>query len=96
MLFRTPRSRPQFYAILAKVFRQSVADRARDVENGAQIHELLTLGRNLACPCGSGLNYKKCCLGLAGARYLDAQTCHWSVPSALLSLSTFAANWFRA
>ncbi|MGY2490088.1 SEC-C metal-binding domain-containing protein [Cupriavidus sp. CP313] len=24
---------------------------------------LLKLGRNDRCPCGSGLKYKKCCLG---------------------------------
>lgn len=35
-------------------------------------------GRNDMCPCGSGLNYKKCCLGksqdqLAFESYVDAQ-----------------------
>ena len=28
----------------------------------------MTIGRNEACPCGSGLKYKKCCLGKQGKR----------------------------
>ena len=29
------------------------------------------LGRNDPCPCGSGLKYKKCCLGRKGAPQKD-------------------------
>ncbi|MFP4284609.1 MAG: SEC-C metal-binding domain-containing protein, partial [Desulfovermiculus sp.] len=28
----------------------------------------MRLGRNDPCPCGSGLKYKKCCLGKEGKR----------------------------
>ena len=28
----------------------------------------MTIGRNEACPCGSGLKYKKCCLGKNATR----------------------------
>ncbi len=28
----------------------------------------MTIGRNEACPCGSGLKYKKCCLNKQGKR----------------------------
>lgn len=30
------------------------------------------IGRNDPCPCGSGLKYKKCCLGKAGSQILAA------------------------
>ncbi|MBN2332244.1 MAG: SEC-C domain-containing protein [Deltaproteobacteria bacterium] len=30
------------------------------------------IGRNDPCPCGSGLKYKKCCLGKAGSHILAA------------------------
>ena len=29
------------------------------------------VGRNDPCPCGSGLKYKKCCLGKEAARAVD-------------------------
>ena len=58
------RKHPELYAMLAKVFRQSLADRAhgfrRERKRGRP-----RLGRNSPCPCGSGRKYKKCCLDRA-------------------------------
>jgi uncharacterized protein len=39
---------------------------ASDEEGGAQepvVNPNRDVGRNDPCPCGSGLKYKKCCLG---------------------------------
>lgn len=55
------RKHPQLYAMLAKVFRQSLAGRARDFRR-ERTRGRSPLGRNSPCPCGSGLKYKKCCL----------------------------------
>ncbi|MCC6590203.1 MAG: zinc-dependent peptidase [Bryobacterales bacterium] len=60
------RKHPKLYAMLAKVFRQSLADRARDFQKERKLGHP-RLGRNSACPCGSGLKYKKCCLDRARA-----------------------------
>lgn len=35
----------------------------------AQVRNPFTPGRNSPCPCGSGLKYKKCCLGRAQPEY---------------------------
>ena len=55
------RKHPQLYAMLARVFNQSLGERAaamaREIRRGR-----LRLGRNSPCPCGSGKKYKKCCL----------------------------------
>jgi Mlc titration factor MtfA (ptsG expression regulator) len=56
------RKHPELYATLAKVFRQSLADRARDFQRERN-RGRPQLGRNSPCPCGSALKYKKCCLG---------------------------------
>ena len=55
------RKHPELYAMLSRVFRQDLgeraADMAREVTRGRP-----RFGRNSPCPCGSGLKYKKCCL----------------------------------
>jgi len=55
------RKHPELYAMLARVFNQSLADRAhtlaQEIKRGRP-----RFGRNSPCPCGSGLKYKKCCL----------------------------------
>jgi Mlc titration factor MtfA (ptsG expression regulator) len=56
------RKHPELYAMLARVFRQSPGERAaamaREIKQGRK-----SFGRNSPCPCGSGLKFKKCCLG---------------------------------
>jgi len=56
------RKHPELYAMLARVFNQSLGVRAaalaREIKRGRP-----RFGRNSPCPCGSGLKYKKCCLG---------------------------------
>jgi len=56
------RKHPELYAMLARVFNQSLGARAasmaREIKRGRP-----RFGRNSRCPCGSGLKYKKCCLG---------------------------------
>jgi Mlc titration factor MtfA (ptsG expression regulator) len=53
---------PQLYAALERIFNQSLGDRAmairREIQQGRR-----TFGRNSPCPCGSGVKFKKCCLG---------------------------------
>jgi len=55
------RKHPELYAMLSRVFNQSLADRAhtlaQEIKRGRP-----SFGRNSPCPCGSGLKYKKCCL----------------------------------
>lgn len=55
------RKHPQLYAMLSRVFNQSLGERAaamaREIRRGR-----LRFGRNSPCPCGSGRKYKKCCL----------------------------------
>jgi Mlc titration factor MtfA (ptsG expression regulator) len=55
------RKHPELYAMLARVFRQSLHERAtamaREIKRGRP-----RFGRNSPCPCGSGIKYKKCCL----------------------------------
>lgn len=43
---------------LRPAFQQAAEGKARPVSNAGS-----PLGRNDACPCGSGRKYKKCCLG---------------------------------
>ena len=56
------RKHPELYAMLSRVFRQSLGERAaamaREIKQGRK-----SFGRNSPCPCGSGLKFKKCCLG---------------------------------
>jgi len=55
------RKHPELYAMLSRVFRQSLGERAaamaREVKQGQR-----RFGRNSPCPCGSGRKFKKCCL----------------------------------
>ncbi|UCF69230.1 MAG: zinc-dependent peptidase [Acidobacteriota bacterium] len=55
------RKHPELYAMLSRVFNQSLASRsvalARALKRGGR-----RFGRNSPCPCGSGLKFKKCCL----------------------------------
>jgi Mlc titration factor MtfA (ptsG expression regulator) len=55
------RKHPELYAMLSRVFSQSLGERAaamtREMKRGRK-----RIGRNSPCPCGSGLKYKKCCL----------------------------------
>lgn len=55
------RKHPELYAMLARVFRQSLADRAREMREERKKGRP-KFGRNSPCPCGSGVKYKKCCL----------------------------------
>jgi Mlc titration factor MtfA (ptsG expression regulator) len=56
------RRHPELYAMLSRVFNQDLRERAaalaREMKRGRP-----RLGRNSPCPCGSGLKFKKCCLG---------------------------------
>jgi len=56
------RKHPELYAMLSRVFDQSPGERsavlAREIKRGRP-----RFGRNSPCPCGSGVKYKKCCLG---------------------------------
>jgi uncharacterized protein len=58
----------------SRPFFHQVATLARARREAAQ-HRKSDIGRNDPCPCGSGLKYKKCCLGknkAAGSRDADA------------------------
>ncbi len=56
------RKHPMLYKALERVFNQDLGTRAvalrRELTRGHP-----KFGRNSPCPCGSGLKYKKCCLG---------------------------------
>lgn len=39
--------------------------RRRELESRQAINDASLIGRNGACPCGSGKKYKKCCIGNA-------------------------------
>ena len=55
------RKHPELYAMLSRVFNQNLGERAAvlasEMKKGRP-----RFGRNSACPCGSGVKYKKCCL----------------------------------
>lgn len=51
------RKHPELYKILSDVFKQ---DLARLPKAGQPLPRII--GRNDACPCGSGKKYKKCCM----------------------------------
>jgi len=56
------RRHPELYAMLSRVFNQDLRERAatlaREMKRGRP-----RFGRNSPCPCGSGVKFKKCCLG---------------------------------
>lgn len=64
-LFERPgvmqRKHPELFAMMSRVFNQDLRARvesiAREIKSGRS-----GFGRNSACPCGSGIKYKKCCL----------------------------------
>ena len=58
------RKHPELYAMLSRVFRQSLADRAHELREERR-RGRPKFGRNSPCPCGSGRKYKKCCLAQA-------------------------------
>ena len=58
------RKHPELYAMLARVFNQGLAERARDFKRERE-RGRVKFGRNSPCPCGSGKKYKKCCLAWA-------------------------------
>jgi len=58
------RKHPELYAMLAGVFNQSLAERAKDFKREREKGRV-KFGRNSPCPCGSGKKYKKCCLARA-------------------------------
>lgn len=58
------RKHPELYAMLARVFQQSLAGRARQLREERK-RGRPQFGRNSPCPCGSGEKYKKCCLARA-------------------------------
>lgn len=55
------RKHPDLYAMLARIFRQDLATRAKAMVDAA-LNRNRKIGRNSPCPCGSGAKYKKCCL----------------------------------
>ncbi len=61
------RKHPDLYGMLARVFRQDLATRAKAMADAA-LNRGRRFGRNSPCPCGSGLKYKKCCLRKSQAK----------------------------
>ena len=61
------RKHPELYAMMSRVFNQSLGERAaalaQELKRGRP-----RFGRNSPCPCGSGIKYKKCCLGSRSPR----------------------------
>lgn len=60
------RKHPELYAMLARVFHQSLADRVKEFRRLRKLGRP-EFGRNSPCPCGSGIKYKKCCLEQTGS-----------------------------
>ncbi|MCH9646810.1 MAG: zinc-dependent peptidase [Deltaproteobacteria bacterium] len=60
------RKHPELYSMLARVFHQDLASRAKAMVKAA-LNRNRSFGRNSRCPCGSGLKYKKCCLRRSAA-----------------------------
>ncbi len=52
-----------FVSEVASVWRQQNPDQRIPVESAAEVQPHTKTGRNDPCPCGSGMKYKKCCLG---------------------------------
>jgi Mlc titration factor MtfA (ptsG expression regulator) len=55
------RKHPELYATLARVFNQTLSDKAQEMI-AARKKGRVEFGRNSPCPCGSGTKFKKCCL----------------------------------
>ena len=55
------RKHPELYAMLSRVFKQKLGERAAAVAR-ERARGRPRFGRNSPCPCGSGVKYKKCCL----------------------------------
>ena len=55
------RKHPELYAMLSRVFRQKLGERAAVLAK-ERARGRPRFGRNSPCPCGSGVKYKKCCL----------------------------------
>ena len=58
------RDHPELYDLLARVFQQPLADRAKALARAA-FATRKKIGRNSPCPCGSGKKFKRCCRRLA-------------------------------
>ena len=56
------RKHPELYAMLGRAFNQNPGPRAAAMAR-AMLRGRRKFGRNSRCPCGSGVKYKKCCLG---------------------------------
>jgi Mlc titration factor MtfA (ptsG expression regulator) len=54
------RKHPELYEMLAKAFRQNLADRVAAF-TAERVRSRRRFGRNSPCPCGSGKKYKQCC-----------------------------------
>ena len=56
------RKHPELYKMMARVFNQNLIERAAAITR--ELNPVRpAFGRNSPCPCGSGLKFKKCCLG---------------------------------
>lgn len=51
------------YRLLKKIYRQDTKARLKSALTAMVYPRGKKMGRNTPCPCGSGLKYKKCCLG---------------------------------
>lgn len=49
----------------------------RNLDEMLQKDTIMKVGRNDPCPCGSGLKYKKCCLGKEGMDFIDLKTLYF-------------------
>ncbi len=56
------RKHPELYGMLARVYRQDLRGRFKNVLRTIFRPYGRRIGRNKKCPCGSGIKYKKCCL----------------------------------
>ncbi len=56
------RKHPELYAMLSRVFNQNLRERAAAMAREMKLGRP-RFGRNSPCPCGSGVKFKKCCLG---------------------------------
>lgn len=52
-----------FVSEVASLWRQQNPDQRTPIESAAEVRPNIKTGRNDPCPCGSGMKYKKCCLG---------------------------------
>lgn len=64
--FEHPKSlqkdQPELYTLLTEVFRQDTKNRLRTAFRSTLNYNGHQVGRNDACPCGSGEKYKNCCI----------------------------------